>query len=211
MFLYFTKRFFVKNAYIFVVIAATTLPMEKPAPPSVWSSKKPAAKNIVWAKKTAAMVKPAAAGLLKRLSDEEREEKKSRRRRNLFMDGLAIVPGALVSSHIKTAAQTTAEGTRQEILQGGLRIISSNPPICEVMQQSLAWKCRYGCRREFKNKHEENAHIRLDHHIIPANLENEWGIDWEEVNTLKDPLGSNTPPLPEDEQEEVEEMGYGES
>lgn len=190
--------------------------MDKPLAPRV----KPAAvASKVKAAASAWPPKPAAAGFgakktaasLKRSSDEEeRDGKPFQRRRRRSIDSLdALMPDALKLVP-KPAVPTLADEVKTEIQKGQLRIISANPPICEVVLGSVKWECRY-CGRELKNKEIERLHIRDSHGIIPAAPEQEWGISWDEIRKMKDfihHLSPSTPPLPENqgEEEEVEEI-----
>ncbi len=184
--------------------------MDKPLAPRV----KPAA--VASKVKAAASVwppKPAAAGSLakksaanlKRSSDEEDGEGKPfqrRRRRSIaaldtiIADATKLVP--------KPSAQPLIDEVKQQVREGMLKIISTNPPVCEVIRQKLPWRCRQGCRAEFIDQEAERRHIHLAHNIVAASNEDMLGIDWEAIGTLVDVRQSHTPPVPEEEQDEGE-------
>lgn len=190
-----------KIIYIFLGFLPLKLVlMDKPDRPSAFVRVKAAA--AAWPP----LKKPAAASL-KRSSDEEIETKKPQRLRqsgdSLNVARFAVL-GVAKKSISKAAAHSLVDETKKEIQEGRLRIISDNPPVCEVMVQ-IPWKCRYGCRQEFVNKDEEKKHIVLSHGVVPASADQEWGIDWEEINKLKDYL-PGARPLPEDQQEEEQEV-----
>lgn len=190
-----------KMLYIFLgILPLKLVPMDKPDRPSAFVRVKAAA--AAWPP----LKKPAAASL-KRSSDEDIETKKPQRLRQ-SSDSLNVARLSFLDvakkSISKGAAHSLIDETKNEIQEGRLRIISDNPPLCEVMVQ-IPWRCRYGCRREFVNKEEERKHIVLAHGVVPASADQEWGIDWEEINKLKDYL-PGTPPLPEEQQEEEEEV-----
>jgi hypothetical protein len=201
-----------KMIYIFLgFLPLKLVSMDKPDRPSAFAKVKAAAAAWPPAKKPAAAwspaKKPAAAMPLKRSSDdEEQDSKKYPRRRHKSID-LGSTSDSFMEevkkSVTKAAEQSLAQETKNEILEGRLKIISDNPPLCEVMVQN-PWRCRYGCRQEFINKDVERQHIMDSHKVVPASADQEWGIDWEEINKMKNYIRQTTPPLPEEDQEEEE-------
>lgn len=154
---------------------------------------KPAAAGLpLRLKRSASRQKPAAVASLKRSSDEEKGPNKSPRRRSAGRDWMI-------------------ENTRQEVLAGALKIMSINPPLCEIIIKPDSWRCKYGCDTEFTTKEEESRHTLYSHRIIPAGPEQDLGIDWGIIQRMHD-RGEDTPQESDqdegDEQEEVEEIEW---
>ncbi len=201
-----------QSAFVRVKAAAAAwppLPLKSGATEKLVTQKPAAA----WLPKPAAaglMAKKSAAASLKRSSDEEEETKTIRRRRHKSIDLGSSADSFMEEVKkmvVKTVVLTLAQETKKEIEEGRLKLISVDPPLCEVMVQ-VPWRCRYGCRQEFINKDVERQHIMDSHKVVPASADQEWGIDWEEINKMENYIRQTTPPLPEEDQEEegVEEI-----
>lgn len=204
-----------KLIYVFLgVFSLKIVCMDKPPSPKPPKIKPAAAHSKVKAAAAAWPPKPAAAFLakksaasLKRSSDEEEP---FQRRPRKSIDTLDVVMTDALKLVAKPSAQSLIDKVKTEVQKGQLKIISTNPPVCEVVLDSVKWKCRR-CGREFKNKEEEIRHVKLSHGVIPADPEQEWGIDWEYVNSFQNYMRITVRPfedqqLEDQQEEEVEEI-----